>query len=97
MSNLKKFTNGLVSFLKYVINPIVGEDNKLSGKRILGSLLILSGIYLGYYGVKYRFDHLDPVTMLVGVFFGAGLAFWGITTWSTLKTMQSNKSDNENN
>lgn len=92
---MKNFTNGLISFLKYIIQPIVGEDNKPSGKRILGTALILSGIYLGYYGVKYRFDRLDPVTMLVGVFFGAGLAFWGITTWSTLQGMKMNGNDSQ--
>lgn len=76
--------------IKYILNPIEGDDGKPSIRRILAALLILSGIYLGYYGVRYRFEKLDPITMLIGVFFGAGLALLGITSWSTLQSMKIN-------
>lgn len=87
---IKKVTDTLYKIMRYLLNAIEGEDNKLSLKRILAASLIISGIYLGWYGVKYRFEKLDPITMLIGVFFGAGLALLGITTWSTVKSMQMN-------
>ena len=76
--------------LKFILSPILGNDGMLSGKRILGTLLILMGMYLGWYGVVYRFEKLDPITMLIGVFFGAGLAFWGITSWTSIQAMKVN-------
>jgi len=58
-----------------------GKDGKLSGKRILGTLLILCGIHIGWHGVVNCTDSLADIVMMVGTFFGAGLAMWGITSW----------------
>lgn len=91
---LKKIGNTLYKTIRYFSNLIEGDDNKPSIKRVLAAALILSGIYLGWYGVKYRFEKLDPITMLIGVFFGAGLALLGITSWSTIQSMKINGTKN---
>lgn len=58
-----------------------GKDNRFSGKRVLGTILILAGIHIGYYGL-FKNSDLSQIAMLCGTYFGAGLAMWGITAWT---------------
>lgn len=76
--------------LRYLLEPIEGDDNKLSGKRMLGSAAVIAGIKIAWYAVKHCIDQLPNITMLITALFGCGLAFWGIAAWQT----KSNKSMN---
>lgn len=67
---------------KDYLHILKGKDNKFSGKRVLGTILILTGIHIGYYGI-FKDKDLSDIAMLCGTFFGAGLALWGITAWAT--------------
>lgn len=83
--NMRKRNNILKKFLNYIIHPLEGNDGKLSGKRLLGTLLVLYGIKMAWHGVAYCMEHLPDITMLVGTLLGAGLAFWGITEWGRVQ------------
>ncbi len=83
---------GIAKFTNYILHMLEGNDNKLSGKRVLGTALIVMGMIIGIHSVWICSDNTGNDTMMVGAFFGAGLAFWGITTWSSVKEMQMNSS-----
>lgn len=80
--------------IKYFIHPLEGEDGKLSGKRLLGSILIIFGVRMAWYGVLYCVNNLPDVTMMVGTLLGAGLAFWGITEWGRQQDIKNNPDKN---
>jgi heme/copper-type cytochrome/quinol oxidase subunit 3 len=80
--------NWLVSFFMYIKHPMEGNDNKLSGKRVMGTALIIMGMRVAWIGFqKYLgggVPTLSEVVLLVTTLLGAGFALWGITAWSTM-------------
>lgn len=56
-----------------------GNDGKVSGKRLLGIILVGFAIHITNYGLKHAIDRLDSIIGLVGTILGAALCFWGIT------------------
>lgn len=88
---MKYKENGVYRFVHYLLHMFEGTDGKLSGKRFLGTFLIISGSRLAWYGVIHCLDHLADVTMLVSSLLAGGLAFWGITAWANMKDSQMNR------
>jgi len=74
-----------------------GRDNKPSGKRILGILLILFSCFLSIQGINKTPDDLAGVAIIVTPFLAGGLAFWGITEWSNVIQSKDRKDRNKLN
>ena len=68
-----------------ILEPILGKDGKLSGRRILGFLLVFKAMQLADYGVHNCLTELANITMLVGTFLGFAAALWGLTTFQSIK------------
>lgn len=87
----------LYKVTKFISEPLLGEDGKLSGKRLLGISAASVAMYISVYGVKHSIDHIESIAMLVGVLFGASFAFWGLTTYGNFKfkdfEINSNKTE----
>lgn len=82
----------LYKIAKYLITPLEGPDNKLSGKRIIGTCFAIVACYTGIYGVKHAIEHIAEIGILVGTFImGAGM-FWSITSFADFKNQQLNSS-----
>lgn len=78
------------------LHILKGKDGKISGKRLLGTTLILAGIHIGYYGL-FKDRDLSAIAVLCGTYFGAGLALWGITAWATNQQSANSSEIDETN
>jgi hypothetical protein len=58
-----------------------GEDEKLSGKRILGTLCCLIALGIAIYAL-FNCDCIPNIVLLDGMLFTTSLAFWGIASVS---------------
>lgn len=79
-----------ISALKYFLHMFEGTDGRLSIKRVLATIAIISGIKMAWYGIKYRIEHLDSITGIVMAIMGVGATLLGITTLATYKRDQLN-------
>ncbi len=87
---MNRFLNCIFKISNFLIQPLVGDDGRLSGMRIIGSAFAIVAIYIGVYGLKHAIEHLPNISMLVGTFLGASGLFWGITRYSNYKSLEFN-------
>jgi hypothetical protein len=82
---MKNLTYKLYKAIKFITEPILGNDGKLSGKRMLGVSTAVIGMYVTVYGVKHAIEHIESIAMIVAVLFGASFTFWGLTSYGNFK------------
>lgn len=81
------------NLLDYLLVGVEDDFGQFSGKRALGTfLVILGGILTSI--VSYRNgDKIAEQTMLIAPLFATGLLFWGLTSWQTLQTSKQSSND----
>ncbi len=81
------------NLLDYLLVGVEDDFGQFSGKRALGTFLIIVGIALTSL-VSYRNgDKISEQTMLIAPLFVTGLSFWGLTSWQSLQTRKQDSNE----
>lgn len=86
----------IFKIFNYFENLWVGDDGKISGKRVCGYILVYKAIQIAEKAID-RNSNLADAAILSSTLLGAALVFWGITTYKQLKSrfpFHSNDNDN---
>lgn len=75
----------VIKIFKYFENLWIGDDGKISGKRVCGYILVYKGIEIAERAID-RNSNLADAAILSSTLLGAALVFWGITTYKQLKS-----------
>ena len=68
------------NFLNYLLVSIEDDNGQLSGKRVLGTLCIITALILTSIVSYFKSDKIAEQTMLIAPAFATGLMFWGLTS-----------------
>lgn len=82
-------------FLLYISPIWEGDDSKASGKRILGIISFLVGVGLSIQAFYGDCSCIPNKVLIIGGLLGAGMTFFGITSFQSYMTTKLEKSNED--